>query len=464
VPFVVEAWVGEGELHEGEVEDTTLVACVNRTPVTGDINAGRDGRDIDAFGCGLAHTIAKAPKEKQFVIWINVTTPYMPITSDGKAPDLKPFLQEIKIAVEKAVKKAHRPNSVGGKKTQKDVVLSNLETAIAEASGGYQFNVRQVFYVLRPIVMEETGKELQTPNFNGIFTDYEAEHGEIPKMYREPRGTIYHPHRGETIPLGTLTVANYQRPVWTYNKIVYIEKEGASEALKELRWPERHDCMLMSSKGFTTRAARDLIDQLAEHDEDVWVFTAHDADAFGTMIHQTFEQETKARGARKIKIINLGLDPWEALEMGLQVEVVPAGERHKPVADYVRARTDRAPTGETWEKWLQTHRVELNVMSTPAFVRWLDRKLAPYVGKLIPPAEVLTAELDHRIEDKVREAVAERILREAGFEDQVAAAVAAIDKPSADELARGIGKLFRREQDREWRDHIGAVASLKVQS
>jgi hypothetical protein len=30
--------------------------------VTGDIEATRDGRDIDAYGCGLSHTIAKAPE------------------------------------------------------------------------------------------------------------------------------------------------------------------------------------------------------------------------------------------------------------------------------------------------------------------------------------------------------------------------------------------------------------------
>jgi hypothetical protein len=56
----------------------------------------------------------KAPKEKQFVIWVNVTTPYMPIMSDGKAPDLRPFLYEITIAVGKPVKKAHRPNAASG--------------------------------------------------------------------------------------------------------------------------------------------------------------------------------------------------------------------------------------------------------------------------------------------------------------------------------------------------------------
>jgi hypothetical protein len=141
VPFVVEAWV-----DEGEVDDTTLVTCVNRTPVTGDISAARDGREINAFGCGLAHTIAKAPKEKQFVIWVNVTTPYMPITSDGKAPDFRPFVNEITVAVGKAVKKAHRPNAAG-KQSQKDIVLDNLDAVIADVSGGgqFRFNERQVF-------------------------------------------------------------------------------------------------------------------------------------------------------------------------------------------------------------------------------------------------------------------------------------------------------------------------------
>jgi hypothetical protein len=41
VPFVVEAWVKQKDYEEDE---TTLVACVNRTPVTGDISAARDGR------------------------------------------------------------------------------------------------------------------------------------------------------------------------------------------------------------------------------------------------------------------------------------------------------------------------------------------------------------------------------------------------------------------------------------
>lgn len=434
IPFVVEAWAKKTDGR------TNLAVCVNRTPITGEIEAARDKRDIDAFGCGLSHAIAQAPREANFRIWLNITTPFMPITSDGKAPNLEPFLSAIHTAAEKAVKLAHRPNAKGA--SQKDIVLDNLADVIDAVSGGgrYRFNERQLFYALRPIVMEETGEELKIGNFKKVITDYEAEQGEIEGMYREPRGSIYHPHRGETITLGTLMVENYERPAWTFNKVVYIEKEGFSEALKDARWAERHDCMLMSSKGFSTRAARDLVDKLAEHDEPVTIFCVHDADASGTMIYQTFQEETAARGARKIKIVNIGLEPWEAAEMGLEVEDVEAGDRRKAVAQYVLDRED----GEDQEEWLQTHRVELNAMTTPQFIEWLDGKMADY-DKLVPPDEVLRDELDRRIEAKVRAAVTERILREARFEGQVATAIAAIKKPSAAVLAKGIKQLFKQK-------------------
>ena len=452
IPFIIEIWATESA-------ETRLLACVNRTPVSGNIYASRNGRNINVFGCGLRHTVAEAPKDSNFNIRLNITTPYMPITSDGKEPDLLPFLDGIKNAVAKAVRKARYPNAKAEGTSQKDVVLDNLDDAIAAVSGkeGYRFNARQLFYFLRPIVMDETGKELKIDNFTGIIDDFENEHGEIEGMYREPRGSITHPHRNETITLGTLMVEEYERPTWNFNKLLYIEKEGAQEALKQNRWSERHDCAVMSSKGFSTRAARDLIDKLAEHNEPVEVFCAHDADAYGTMIHQTLQEATKARGTRKIKIINLGLEPWEAIAMGLEVETLERKERVKPVADYIYSHDG------DWADWLQTNRIELNAMTTPQFIEWLDRKMAEFgSGKLIPPTDVLEQDLAERIESKVRAEITERILREAKLHDQVTAAIAAIKTPDGAKLARDIARLFKRQPDAEWRNHIEAVATRKA--
>ena len=56
------------------------------------------------------------------------------------------------------MRKVQRPDASGT--TQKDIVLDNFDAVIAEVSGeeGYRFNERQLFYRLRPIVMEAKGR------------------------------------------------------------------------------------------------------------------------------------------------------------------------------------------------------------------------------------------------------------------------------------------------------------------
>jgi hypothetical protein len=137
----------------------------------------------------------------------------------------------------------------------------------------------------------------------------------------------------------------------------------------------------------------------------------------------------------------------------LEVEDVEEKDRRKPVADYVCERRD----GEHWDEWLQTHRVELNAMTTPQFIDWLDGKMAAY-EKLIPPSDVLEEELSARIEKKVRDAVTERILREANLDAQVAATLADIETPHSATLNDGIRQLFDATADAQWRDHIETVA------
>ena len=142
----------------------------------------------------------------------------------------------------------------------------------------------------------------------------------------------------------------------TFNKILYVEKGGFFPILKHEGWAERHDCLLLTSQGYATRAAKDLIDLLGESDEEILFFCIHDADGYGTKIYEALQEETKARPARKVEIINLGLEPEEALEMGLEVETFKAKKGGVPVATYVP---------EQWKEWLQSRRVELNAMTTP---------------------------------------------------------------------------------------------------
>ncbi|MFI5458038.1 MAG: hypothetical protein ACHRXM_21585 [Isosphaerales bacterium] len=407
IPFVLEAYAEVTDQADCQV-------FVNRTPITGNIEAFHSKDTLYIIGCGLDHNFAIG--RRPIRVFLNVETPHMPITSDGKAPDLGPFLREIYQVLETVARRAKKqvagsPEAKGP--TMKDIILEFLDESIAKASGSgeYRFSLRQLFYAVRPHVIEALQTELKYDYFGKVITDYEADKGEIEGMYYDPRGVVYHPHTGEEIQLGTLQVEEYERPAYTFNKVLYSEKEGLFQILKAAKWPERHDCALMTSKGFPNRAARDLIDLLGETDEELLVFCIHDADASGTMIYQALQEGTKARPGRKVRIINLGLEPAEALEMDLQVEEVPReNKRRQAVADYV---------DEVDADWLQDHRVELNAMTSPQLLEWLDLKMEDHGEKLVPPTEVLEEHLQRAVGTRLEQRFTEQAIREAKVPERV---------------------------------------------
>ena len=455
IPFVVEVWA---EIVKDQGKHPVIDGKVNRTPIVGDLRAYRDKSEVQFYGCGLAHDV-KVPTSVNFLAF-NITTPWCPITTDGKEPDLSPFVHEIGLALESAGRKAKAsaPRFLGERRTHKSIVLERLAEGVAKASGGgqYRFNQRQLFYVLRPYVQAALGAELDWNNFCQIVTDYEETSGDIAGMYRDPRGTLYHPHLGQDITLGTLAVEQYHRPAWTFGQVLYLEKEGFFEALKAARWPERHDCALLTSKGFATRAVRDLIDFLGDGEEPVRVFCVHDADASGTMIYQGLQEATRARGRRTVEIVNFGLEPWEAVEMGLSVETVEESNRRKPVADYIINRDG----GEEWVDWLQGQRVELNEMTTPQLIAWLDAKMDEHSGgKVVPPAGVIDLETRSQLTTHVRSLVTGRVLREARVDEQVEGLVAGLALPSGADLAEAVTDYVGENEDRAWVEGIGDIVA-----
>ncbi|WP_088834387.1 ATP-binding protein [Paenibacillus tyrfis] len=410
IPIIVEAWVG---IQKGDPANnrSTLTICVNKSPVTTDVNVSTKQASTTIWGGGLYIDVKCRPAS----FYVNIITPYMPITSDGKAPDFRPMSELIEDTVKRAVSKARKVNQsdLSGGRNERQIVLENLPAAIAKTSGEgkFIFSQRQLYYAIRPYIMEAfEGKQPNYTYFCSIITDYEAQFGEIPGMYRDPRGTLYHPHTGEEIPLGTIAVQNYNRPHWTFNKIIFIEKEGYFASLRDVGFPEKYDCALLSSKGYASRAVKDLFDLLGETDEEIQFFCVHDADAAGTKIFETLQEATSARPGRKVKVINLGLDPEEAIEMGLQVETFES-DRRRPVADYVSYR---------WADWLQSNRVELNAMTTPEFIEWLEGKMEEHgVGKVIPTKEVLEKTFEESAEQVIRSRVMKDILEQNLYEKQV---------------------------------------------
>jgi hypothetical protein len=464
IPYVVEAWANVAQ-------EPSVVICVNRSPTTSqDVRVQRSGNDrtqYALFGCNLG-SYFKVGKARHYSFLVNIQCPALLLTNDGKEPDLKPLRDEILDALEKAARRASAAHLAARGRakstTKRQVILEALDDAIQKISGGgrHRYSLRQLFYAIRPILIRQFGEEPKYGTFSKVVKEYEDANGQdLPGVYRDSRGVLYHPHTREEIPLGTLTVEKYQRPPWTFSKIIYSEKEGFFPILKDVRWPERYDCALLTSKGYATRAVCDVLNLMGEIREPITIFCIHDADGPGTMIYESMQKAVNLRpGASNIEIINLGLEPEEALAMELEPENVERkvdkhGEKKAvPVAEYVPPR---------WRTWLQTKRVELNAMTTPEFLSWLDRKVAPHhTGKLVPPEPVLAEQLREKLRSRLRQQITEEVIRMAGVDAQVAREYAALEQKIEQRLI-GIGQqvqvALQDEPSRHWSEPIDQAAA-----
>jgi hypothetical protein len=349
------------------------------------------------------------------------------------------MLHAIVAALERAIRVARRtaPKPGGSKRTQKRIIRANLAVAAAKLSGRrrYLFSLRQLFYELRPLLIQALGREPKYGTFSRIVGAFEDECGDIEHLYRDDRGILYHPHTKETIPLGTRSVAAYQRPRLGFRSLLFCEKEGLFPMLKHARWPEQFDCALCSSKGFATRAARALIRLLKESGEQIVVFVIHDADGPGTVIFETLQKALEPYG---IEVINLGLDPAEGRKMRLTVEPVERKKKRVPVAGYV-SDADR--------EWLQKHRIELNAMTTPRFIGWLTGKIVAYFQskgwspKVIPPFRALQEQVRQEARAALERLITDEVLRAADVPGQVEAAFAKFRRPLA-AAAKALGQAL----------------------
>lgn len=445
IPFVAEAWVS---YHDDDDEDSRsyLWNYVNNTVAATDVRIHYNKKQVTIWSGGL---YIEMKKSRPGIYRFNLITPYMPITSDGKAPDFRPMsdvIEKVMLAANKDQYKYRVQSKNKGARNEKELILTNLPAAIQKTSGNgtHIFSLRQLYYGIRPYVMEALDKEPEYNYFCRLISEYENDYGEIHGMYRDPRGILYHPHRGDEIPLGTIAVQNYARPEWTFNKIIFIEKEGYFASLKDVKFPERYDCALITSKGFANRAVKDVFDLLGETDEEITFFCVHDADAAGTMIYETLQHSTISRPGRKFKVINLGLDPEEAVDMGLQVENFKRSNRHRPTASYVNYE---------WEDWLQENRVELNAMTTPEFIQWLESKMEEHGHKKIVPNDaILQSKLQDEAKEILRQRLAQKLLAEAGFEHQFETALGELSEAVCEYggLRNEVEEALSVRQDRHW--------------
>jgi hypothetical protein len=294
--------------------------------------------------------------------------------------------------------------------TQKEAAWEVMEQAYMAASGNDTLPAmaRQIYYQARPKIMALTeDKELAYGYFSQtLLPDYIEEHGVDWNVVYDARGHFEEPHTNRRIGCGTIEVGNYlhkmQEPKivpaefadanidiigadGNLSAILFCEKEGFNPLFRAVNLANRYDLMIISTKGVSVTAARQLIDNICG-DHDIPLFTLHDFDLAGFLILGTLQRDTRRyQFSSTVKVIDLGL----------RLADIAGLEREPAAATRVNAgilRGQLTENGATNAEIaiLLNERVELNAMPSDALIAMIERKLRAHgLRKVIPDDDLL---------------------------------------------------------------------------
>ena len=294
--------------------------------------------------------------------------------------------------------------------TQKEAAWEILEQAYmrASANGTLPAMARQIYYQARPKIMEMTeDRELAYGYFSQtLLPDYIEEQGVDWNVVYDARGHFEEPHTNRRIGCGTIEVGNYLHamkeprivsagfsdanvdvigPSGGISAVMFCEKEGFNPLFRAINLANRFDLMIISTKGVSVTAARQLIDEICG-DNDLPLFVLHDFDVAGFMILGTLQRDTRRyQFSNAIEVIDLGLRVADI--EGLEREPAAATKTSTSVL-----RSQLAENGATEAEItiLLNERVELNAMTSDDLIAMIERKLKDYgLQKVIPPNDVL---------------------------------------------------------------------------
>ena len=285
---LIEAWAKATERCPPSKGRGDLRVYINRTPPP--IRSRIDNEGWAWLGSNEIVCKVEFNGGALYDVELSITAPFVPITNDSKAPDLKRWNEAIGRVLAQAMRKAHAALAPTGRKRGdiKDAAYAVMEAAYLKASGDgeYPANARQVMYAARPMIAEILGPD-RPPVDDKRFTqeflpDFMRENEKLCAdwdVVYDARGHLIEPHTGTVTPIGTLDVRGYlhprvhgpatllgiaagnaldrdAQPTDRYRTVLFIEKEGFEPLLDRARIRERFDCAILSTKGTSAVAAR----------------------------------------------------------------------------------------------------------------------------------------------------------------------------------------------------------------
>lgn len=418
-PWVIEAAFGYGE----KIESRIMVTGVNWSP--GLLNPFRDlaGVSLDSV-----LTRQRVDHEQPVMFAMHMACPQVSYLDRGKSSlviesdqaaaivqcaefTTKEWCKQVKAEERHISARLNREDALTkkGKVSTKDAAYQCMEAAYLKASGGgkYPAHARQIMYAARPFVQELTGTDMDDKYFiKTLLPSYIEEKGVAWNIVYDARGHFKEPHTGHTVALGTLAVREYLRgisgyrvsepefiiaenryptfgPKNRYQTILFIEKEGFMPLFEQIKLAERYDLAIMSTKGTSVTASRELVDSLCREGNDVRLLVLHDFDKAGFSILQTLANDTwRYQFTNKIEVIDLGVRLADIAGL--------TAERVQHVGDDPAKNLRENGATEDEIKFLLTRRVELNAFTSDQFVTWIEGKLKAHgVEKVVPDDETL---------------------------------------------------------------------------
>jgi hypothetical protein len=352
-------------------------------------------------------------------------------------------------------------------------VIPQCYMAVSD-NGKLPANKRQIFYQVRPRVIEMTGRTWKKSETftQRVLDDFRDDNPELTRdwdIVADARGHFAEPHIEERIGIGTLEVRGYIKswqdeldleieieetfptsgPHNRYKFALFIEKEGFDSLLEHAKIAERYDLAIFSSKGQTNVATRQLADDLSA--AGVTVLVAHDFDIAGlTIAHWLWHDNKRYQFQHQPHVIDLGLRMADVKRLALQSEEQIHEQLKDPTekfrdwdddpvsreeADFLKGKYSYAAGKHGG--WVG-QRVELNAMTSAQFIGWLEDKFREAkVEKVVPDRDTLTVAWQRATAiAKAREAIRE------------------IEKgkptPPPKDLDRKVRAILKREPELSW--------------
>lgn len=443
IPYVVEAWVKATPKGSGSISVETLVT--NRAVSLTGVNANveKKGR-VNFVTQNYRFHLGGSDRDKftlsqnvDYRVILSISSPYFPIVSSGKAIDMEEFVYDLIRVFVTAGKKAKTALSKRKPKekriTIKDAVEQLLPDAYEKVSEGgrYWANARQLMYAMRPDILrlckiDKFDDATVTQKYLPIFQRPEW------KIAYDNRGALEEPHTGQTVGLGTVEIENYRgrtanigfdraaRPSMVFgnmpaegrfNKLLFVEKEGFNQLIRESGILERYDMAMASSKGLPVVAARALIDHLAGTVDGFQLYVLADFDVNGCVLADSLVTDRdRYQFANEVNTTKLGVTWDQAQELHRQMKSEPVElEKYNTRVSYAETLAGYGIEktaidfllGRHWDEFNeQPMRVELNAFTS--------RELLDIIEEGVSGPKVVPKDLqDLYAEASVRKRVAE---------------------------------------------------------